>query len=81
MQRGSRVPGVRSHEELICWQLSNELKVQVCALLKSGSVVQDFDFSDQIRRSASSAARNIAEGFGRYLPGDSSGTSVSRTPN
>ena len=62
--------GVRSHEELIAWKLSNELKLHVYSLLKSGSVVRDYDFCDQLRRSASSAPRNIAEGFGRYLPGD-----------
>ena len=35
-----------------------------CAL----RVAKDFDFCNQIRRSAGAAAPNIAEGFGRFTP-------------
>jgi four helix bundle protein len=64
------VAGARSHTELIAWQRAYELKVGVYELIRSGRVVSDRAFCDQIRRSSSSAPRNIAEGFGRYLPGE-----------
>ena len=62
--------GARSHEEIIAWQLANELKLQVYALIRTGGITCDSELRDQLRRSAASAPRNIAEGFGRYLPGD-----------
>lgn len=60
----------RSHEELIAWQRAHELKLGVYALIESGPVVDDEEFCEQIRRSARSAPRLIAEGFGRYVPGE-----------
>ena len=62
--------GWRSHEEIIAWQCAYELKRRVYALIGSGPITRDFDLHDQLRRSAGSAPRLIAEGFGRYLPGD-----------
>jgi four helix bundle protein len=58
----------RSFEELVAWQLANELKRRIYALTNSGPVVRDESFVRQIRRSAASAPSNIAEGFGRYYP-------------
>ena len=66
----ARVAGARSHTELVAWQLANELKLAAYGLIRTGPVVGDFEFCDQLRRSSSSAPRNIAEGFGRYLPGE-----------
>jgi len=68
--RRGEVAGARSHEELIAWQLANALKLQVYSLIKTGAVARDFDCADQLRRSAAAPPRLIAEGFGRYLPGD-----------
>jgi four helix bundle protein len=65
-----RMAGARSHKELICWQRAYELKLQVYERLRRGTVTQDFDFSDQLKESASSAPRLIAEGFGRYYPAE-----------
>jgi four helix bundle protein len=65
-----RVAGARSHKELICWQRAYELKLQVYELLRTGTVTHDFDFTDQLKESASSAPRLIAEGFGRYYPAE-----------
>jgi four helix bundle protein len=62
--------GFRSHEEIIAWQRANELKLLVYELIESGPVARDADLRDQLRRSAGAAPRLIAEGFGRYLPGD-----------
>ena len=66
--------GWRSHEEIIAWQLASELKNRVYALIDADSRVQrDVRFRDQLQGAVSSAPRLIAEGFGRYLPGDFSG--------
>jgi four helix bundle protein len=62
------MPGAQSYEDLQVWQLTNELKLGVYTLLQTGRAQNDFDFTDQIRKSARAAPRLIAEGFGRYLP-------------
>ena len=59
----------KRYEELETWQLANELKLEVYALIKSGPASKDFKFCQQIRESASSNSKNIAEGFGRFRPG------------
>jgi four helix bundle protein len=61
---------VHSYRELDAWRLSVELKDKILPLLKSGEVVRDFDFCKQLRDSARSVPRNIAEGFGRFNPGE-----------
>jgi four helix bundle protein len=60
--------GARSFTELDAWQLADELKRGVYALVDSTRARADLKFSEQIRDAASSAPRNIAEGFGRYKP-------------
>ena len=55
----------KKFEELICWQLSDKLKVRVFEILKREEVRQDFDYCRQIRKSARSAPALIAEGFAR----------------
>ena len=61
--------GAHSHEELIVWQLSHDLKLRVYELVRSGSITRDSDLRTQLCRAAASAPRNIAEGYGRFLPG------------
>jgi four helix bundle protein len=60
----------RHYQDLLCWQLANELKRRVYAIVARPLVAKDFKYCDQIRDSARSATRNIAEGFGRYRPAD-----------
>jgi four helix bundle protein len=68
------MPGWRSHEEIIAWQLATELKNRVYALIEADSRIRrDVRFRDHLDGAVSSAPRLIAEGFGRYLPGDFSG--------
>jgi four helix bundle protein len=62
--------GVRDFRDLIAWQLSYELKCEVFAFTAAGPASKDFKYRDQIRDSSSSAPSNIAEGFGRFRPGD-----------
>jgi four helix bundle protein len=53
-------------EDLIVWQLSVSLRDRVYAMTTEGPASKDFKFRDQIRDAASSAPRNISEGFARY---------------
>jgi four helix bundle protein len=59
---------VRRFQDLEAWQLANALKLEVYRLTKTGRSSQDHDYCRQIRRSAASSSRNIAEGFGRFRP-------------
>ena len=65
-----RVGGARTFTELDAWKLANELKLGVYGLIREGDASRDFEFRNQIRNAAASAPRNIAEGFGRYVPRD-----------
>jgi four helix bundle protein len=62
--------GVRHFRELMCWQLSNELKLGIDQLAEQPQVRRDLKFYDQIRDAAASAPRNIAEGFARRTHAD-----------
>lgn len=66
----ARRMGVHDFQDLVCWQLSNELEREVSAFTATGLASRDFKFRDQVRGSSASAPANISEGFGRYLPGD-----------
>jgi four helix bundle protein len=60
--------GVRDFRDLVCWQLSYDLKCEVFAFTAIGPASRDFKYRDQIRDSSAAAPRNIAEGFGRFRP-------------
>ena len=53
-------------EELVVWQLGNQIRIKVHALTATGPAACDLRFCNQMRDAASSVTRNIAEGFGRY---------------
>jgi four helix bundle protein len=61
---------VQDFTDLVCWQLSNELKCEVIAFTEIGPAARDFKYRNQVRDSSSSAASNIAEAFGRFRPRD-----------
>lgn len=61
---------VVSFEQLQCWQLANDLKQKVYALVDRTPAKSDVKFCDQIKGSAASGPSNIAEGFGHYMHGD-----------
>jgi four helix bundle protein len=46
------------------------VKKKVYAIAARPKIARDFEFCKQIRESARSAPRNIAEGFGRYRPAE-----------
>ena len=58
------------YQDLVCWQLANELEQLVFELTATGPASKDFKFRDQIRDSSSSSTRNMAEGFGRFWPAE-----------
>jgi four helix bundle protein len=58
--------GAKRIEDLVVWQLGNELRKKVHALSANAVVAGDWRFRDQLRDAASSITRNIAEGFERY---------------
>ena len=60
----------RRYEDLVCWQLANEVKKKVYAITARPDLRKDFEFCKQIRESARSAPSNVAEGFGRYRPAE-----------
>jgi four helix bundle protein len=62
--------GARRYQDLICWQLADELEKLVFELTETGPASRDFKFRDQIRDSSSSVTRNMAEGFGRFFPAE-----------
>jgi len=66
----SRMNVAKRYQDLICWQLADELEKLVFELTESGPASRDFKFRDQIRDSSSSATRNMAEGFGRFWPAE-----------
>lgn len=65
-----RMPGVRDHTELDTWQLCDEFRRQVRALIAKSGLSKDWNLRDQLRRSAEAPCPLIAEGFSRYKPRD-----------
>jgi len=65
---GTAMNIARRYQDLVCWQLANELEQLVFELTATGPSSRDFKFRDQIRDSSASATRNMAEGFGLYWP-------------
>ena len=60
----------RSYRELVVYQRCSELRRAVLALLESPRARTDRKFCEQLRDAVRSPPRNIAEGFGRYNPGE-----------
>jgi four helix bundle protein len=60
--------GVRRYQDLVCWHPADKLEKLVFELTETGPASRDFKFRNQIRDSSSSKTRNMAEGFGRFLP-------------
>ncbi len=55
----------RHFSELECWQLARSLQREVFQLLKKAVFASNPKSRDNLNDAASSARRNIAEGFGR----------------
>jgi len=59
---------IRDHREIAAWRFARELERRVFAFIATSPAKHDANFCKQIGNSASSAPRNIAEGFGRFWP-------------
>ena len=55
--------GATRHEELIAWQLADQIRVHVFDLTKRDGFARDLKFRSQTEDAANSVCRNIAEGF------------------
>jgi four helix bundle protein len=58
--------GVRRFEDLIAWQLADELHREILEFTATPPAANDRDFCNQIRTATRSAKTNTSEGFGRY---------------
>ena len=57
----------KSHPELICWQLADQLRALVLKHTDEGtSAAKDLRFTSNLRDAVSSACRNQSEGFYKY---------------
>ena len=56
--------GARHFSELIVWQLSDRLRVEVLQITRRPCVQRDFKLRAQLDDAIDSVCRNIAEGFG-----------------
>ena len=56
----------KSHEDLICWQLSDQLRQLIIEHTKAGEAAKDFRFTSNLRDAISSACRNQSEGFYKF---------------
>jgi four helix bundle protein len=61
---------VRTFWDLEAWQLCDQLRREIEAIIATPDVRRDGKFCDQIRGSIDSACANTAEGFGRYYPAE-----------
>jgi four helix bundle protein len=57
--------GAWRFQDLIAWQLADRLRTVTIGYCQNESLKRDFKLRDQLSDAASSAPKNIAEGFGR----------------
>jgi four helix bundle protein len=57
----------KSHTELICWQLADQLRQLIIEHTADGTAAaRDFRFTSNLRDAIASACRNQSEGFYKY---------------
>ena len=62
--------GVERFQDLVTWQRMHELSVEIRKVADRAPIATDYKFKGQLTEAADSCARNVAEGFARYGPGD-----------
>ena len=55
----------KSYRELVCWQLSVQLRNEIIEITERPLVARHYRYCEQVSASARSAVSSIAEGFGR----------------
>ncbi len=58
------------HQSLVAWQRCHALAVEVHRACRQLPASERFELGSQLRRAATSASANVAEGFGRYGAGE-----------
>jgi four helix bundle protein len=66
MDSAAEIDVPKSHTELICWQLADQLRQLILANTETGPVSKDYRFTSNLRDAISSVCRNQAEGFAKY---------------
>ena len=56
---------ITTHKELVVWQMSMDLAVDVYCITKNFPKSEEFGLTSQMRRAVVSIPPNIAEGYGR----------------
>ena len=56
---------ITTHKELVVWQMSMDLAVDVYCITKNFPKSEEFGLTSQLRRAVVSIPSNIAEGYGR----------------
>ena len=58
------MPGAKRYQDLIVWQLADQIRVHVFKLTARARFARDFRLHSQTEDAVNSVCRNIAEGFG-----------------
>src|ERR1043165_6087450 len=64
----SRLMTAKDFTELVAWQRADELERFALEIIQRPKLSRDRDYCGQTSDAATSAPRNIAEGFGRFGP-------------
>ena len=56
----------RTHRDLECWKLADELRQRVLEIIQRPKAARDKKFCDDIDRASNSACHNTAEGFYKF---------------
>ena len=57
---------VKSFEDLDCFKICKDLRLEISELVKSFPISEQFRLNDQMIRCSRSITNNIAEGYGRF---------------
>jgi four helix bundle protein len=62
--------GIRRHEDILAWQLGQELSQRLAEILSRSAARRDRNYCSELQEAADAISANIADGFDRYrLPG------------
>lgn len=70
MSQENHNPKITDFKDLVAWQKSHRLVVNIYNLTRSFPESEQFGLTNQLRRAIVSVASNIAEGFGRRTKAD-----------
>ena len=62
----TRMTTIRKHEQLIVWQLGQQISQRVAEILSRAAARTDRNYCSELQEAADAISANIAEGFDRY---------------